>query len=1202
MTQPVPVGLLLPLRIETRFRPDQLWLRVVPDEPWFTGHDPSVTDGELELLRLYREAGATPDAFRALVSAVGGPRAVYLVRHGDTAARSSEPALPRIAPFPDQLQVWLARGGGPPTQVATLTIDHDRLLADLPDPDDPDDRRWWEDFEEAVRIGLAARIDLSGAPADIDALYVTGLGTASAATHLADLRDEGRLGLLAPGTPTNSVDGAPAASLARDPETWQAVLAGGGNDTERQVSRALSGDEDLLGVIPGPDEPHRAWSSGLVAALWPALWGYAADDVWAVTAGRVDPLADSWAARAMFPEGPYPTVRIGSQPYGLLPATALTRWRPADGDPGLEGTVAAALVRMRQLWRAAAETRGTVVGASEEQVMDLVGALPTSSYFRHRLAWPLEMWWFATGITGGQATWPSFDERWQSNFSRIGEVQLNPARRYAARHGLARITMPLVEPPGKELAPTLAKLIDVAQQQPADFANVHQVENHDLEMEDSSLLIRLLIRSLQVAIGDVGRGLVRQPRALPELIIRPPQVPSRLETWITSVTPAALQAGTPATDRFFRVVAGIKAISEIPAARLATLLAATIDCAAYRIDPWAIAVPTRRLDDLLDAGRADVRIGAYGWVDAPRPGTPGPTPAGLVHAPSPSQALTAAVLRDRAVSDPTGTRWDLFLTSRSVRAADRLAEQVRVGAHLAEAVGREIERIVGSEADILRLRRLFPLRVEHAGRRTCDGLAVLAADPASLGLDGARITELDELRVALDAYGDLLVAEAVHHVTERRPDIAGAVMDAAAGLSRPPELSLLRTARSGRTLSTQVLLVLPDAAAPGADAGPAELADPATAAFLRQQLGPAAGWEFVADAGTVSLADLGLEPADALALPLDELVGLARAATGSTAPITGSGVDRYGQAARIVALVGRRPATAADLSELPDAPDDATAVLADLAARYGRVRDAAAQLVDRLRATPAADARLAWPWGIVADSPGAAADQLAARLAAAPDAAALPAMQVSAAAEALATLVSPTRQIAVSGRVSSLPSLPAAPAVDADWLPVVAAVREPLAGLDAHQLGGANPFAPFATKPDDVWQLDSADGRRLLVAYCAPGVTPAATGVAVTVLDRFTEVIPATEQRTGAAFGFDAPGSRAPQAVLLAVPPDLNEGLPDQTLVDIVAETRELARARMARPADLPEEFGTWLPTALLPATGSTAVSLGPVFRTGVFG
>ena len=29
------LGVLLPIRIETRFKNGDLWLRVVPDEPWF---------------------------------------------------------------------------------------------------------------------------------------------------------------------------------------------------------------------------------------------------------------------------------------------------------------------------------------------------------------------------------------------------------------------------------------------------------------------------------------------------------------------------------------------------------------------------------------------------------------------------------------------------------------------------------------------------------------------------------------------------------------------------------------------------------------------------------------------------------------------------------------------------------------------------------------------------------------------------------------------------------------------------------------------------------------------------------------------------------------------------------------------------------------------------------------------------------------
>ena len=440
-------------------------------------------------------------------------------------------------------------------------------------------------------------------------------------------------------------------------------------------------------------------------------------------------------------------------------------------------------------------------------------------------------------------------------------------------------------------------------------------------------------------------------------------------------------------------------------------------------------------------------------------------------------------------------------------------------------------------------------------------------------------------------------------------------MDAAAGLSRPPEMTLLRTLRSGRTLYTEVVLALPDApSSPStADASPAALGDAATAAFLSRQVGAANTWSFVGSAGTVTLAGLGLSPADALALSLDDLLDLARLALADTGPIGGTGPALYARAVRLAGLIGRRPATPGDVSDKPDAADDPTAVAGDLAARHGRLRTAANALVGRLRdADPAISAQaltLARRWGIVTESTADAADQLTRRLAAAPTADVAAGLRPAAIADAMAALFSPTLQLAVTSRLSTdtLAQMSGAPGIE-EWLSIVAAVRERLAVLEMSQLaagtpaGNGPPFPALATKPADLWQRDSDDTRRLIVAYAADGVdlVPGRT-VAVAVLDRFTEVVPGSEQTTGAAFGFDAPGSRAAQAILLAVPPDLDAGLRPEILVQIVAETRDLARARMARPADLPPEFGTWLPTGLLPATGSTATPLGRVRFGGGF-
>src|SRR4051812_22348608 len=67
----------------------------------------------------------------------------------------TEPRLPEIPFFPERLEVWLARAGAPPTLELILEVDVARLRVDFPDPEVPDDRRWWGSWDEAVLIGLA---------------------------------------------------------------------------------------------------------------------------------------------------------------------------------------------------------------------------------------------------------------------------------------------------------------------------------------------------------------------------------------------------------------------------------------------------------------------------------------------------------------------------------------------------------------------------------------------------------------------------------------------------------------------------------------------------------------------------------------------------------------------------------------------------------------------------------------------------------------------------------------------------------------------------------------------------------------------------------------------------------------------------------------------------------------------------------------
>jgi len=93
------------------------------------------------------------------------------------------------------------------------------------------------------------------------------------------------------------------------------------------------------------------------------------------------------------------------------------------------------------------------------------------------------------------------------------------------------------------------------------------------------------------------------------------------------------------------------------------------------------------------------------------------------------------------------------------------------------------------------------------------------------------------------------------------------------------------------------------------------------------------------------------------------------------------------------------------------------------------------------------------------------------------------------------------------------------------------------------------------------------------------------------VLDDWAETVPGTRHATHAAFGFDAPRARAPQAVLLAVPPDEQRPLTADALPSIVLATRQLARARMAQP----DQLGQWslaVPTSMVLTSGPAAATL----------
>lgn len=1268
----------------------------------------------------------------------------------------------RVGGFPPRLEVWAAFGAGVPALMDEFDVDLDALVFDVigaraADPDTTDithaKDRWWVSWPAAQNVGLGRIITLPAGrqPADIRTLYVVGLGEEGPADHFRAQIDAGEMAALPLGAPTNAVDGAQAANLAHDAADWRAVARARLRQLESPAPVETDVTRSLAGL--GADLPAMPTSNGipdlqgaLVNALWPVLWGHQLRDIWGCVE-EADRLA-GWVRRYLRPEGPLPPIRIDQQPYGLLPTSALSLWKVA-GEEGrlaqFEERLKPGLETMRAHWAAAARGHGTAVGADTQQLLELIARDAVSASYAYRPFLATELWASLYTSIGG------FDQRayddWiRATFQPVYDLlQRGPdrppgIRQYVGFGTYEDLIIPLVVP---NHWPTSYYEVDGAgnialdehgepvMRKSVEQSFVQLLETlltsglrYDFVMEQwrnilpDSLLVRLLLQAGVLSAAAVVQVNAGPPAPLRELLVGDSLVPTLIESLSQQYNQAAPH-GHPAGEVRMAALEGLERLTKLiadqpaataPMAQVERAFRATLDAAMYRIDPWIVGMAARRLEYLRNRPESRFRLGVYGWVDGPMLGAPGPTEGGLIHAPSYAQALTAAILRDKHISErlevpaPADGRdlWSMQLESERIRLAEELAGEVRLGSHIYEAFGRQVERIVGvatplgsvvkgtSRVDVLRT--VYPMKKDQLDRgRVCHGVDALAGlldgPTPPVAITREQRDELRLLRDVLDAYGDLLVAEAVHQVVSGHAELAGAAMDAAAGLGRPPTLDFSQTPLAGDGLSAAVLCAIPyrPSVDPDADPStvnsPARLADASVAAALEELLGAADGWtwQWQSDDGeirTTTLAELGLEPVDTLVLSPGLLDDLARAALDLDveAQLEGSGQQQHSLARDIVRAFGSQPtflrdvspttATAAEVAEVREI--DKT-ILKELRMRYVALHSTAQLMADELKEAREANDLVAirqalfraLRWGVtplserdqlrmlclvitrgvfpedlapVLTLAQKAEESLRERLAAAPTVGSTEPM-----ARAIAELAAPGGQLAVlSGipastliRIGRLNVAAPDATLDTEWLTVVASVRPRLAWVETLQLqalpvrngaAAAFPgFAPWSSAPGDPWltaTLSSLRQRRLepggndprlvmprfVAAYTTGDVWQAgAVGadpiVAVGLIDSWAEAVPCAGQRTTAVFGFNAPAARPPQAILLAVPPDLTAGpgaaLDTVGLIQILEETRELAHARAANA----EQLGTYLaavPTTMFGGTGRTSVRLDP--------
>jgi hypothetical protein len=800
-----------------------LHVRIFPEQVHVDSHEPELTDDEVAAAseywrRRWKGADEARGAWEAVASRFRPTRARYIVDTLTPTNSVGDPAGPqfpevdrrgaawgragRAVALPDRWAVIGLRGGQPLFRVWSGFVPDELAVTPTPGPDGgepagegvPVDAglRWLVDPVAARDAGMLVTVrdgDLAGGARlrdGIDELVVVGADwTRSPGDAAAEL---GRaltahaytdgLAFVAQGTPTNNTSTSESGhTSARSVQVaaLEPSAESGETDPVWSAGRRLAGALGLDGAVarqldraPGATRAEQAVARSLLDATWEATGGYYLGQLMRPADGQAPPLVQpvdidlvrEWAAANVFACGPLPTVRVGSQPYGIVPVVDPAAF-VAEPAARAAHLVHGAVGRLRTWWErgVAAVPRIDAMGAADDLDAILLALLQQSpvaaTLFFRRVFGPVAV-----------ANLEGFDDLAQhqrfQNWVVASMVVGRMAGRLPTVAGLTtdarshRLPVPFARPADLAAGAPLPYVGEIRDLLTAAGGRQALVSRSDASTLGEAFLAAAAAAELDTTHGRVAATIAERlglatplrdsPRVDVDELLRvggsagggaltfgtPREVGEAAVPGASSGRTIAEQVradileivgGTrpprPELDGLTRTVRALDRLRDVPGEEVEWGLRGLLEVFSHRLDAWHTGLAHDRLTRLRTVTPAGVHVGCFGWVENLRPDPPGRDTLGWVHTPSLGHAAAAAVLRSGHL-EHRGEASEVLaidLSSSRVRTALSVLDGVSQGQPLGALIGYRIERML-RERDIELARYILPLRLFAPLRHT----------------------------------------------------------------------------------------------------------------------------------------------------------------------------------------------------------------------------------------------------------------------------------------------------------------------------------------------------------------------------------------------------------------------------------------------------------------------------------------------------